>query len=171
MLGIFRSLLRRVEYIIYQSEGILQHLRNNPAQQTTTNLKRRIGINLTQPRSTIPINQIIQPKQLKPNPPPSPNQSPITNSMTNIPRNPSNFGNNIPIKIKRSIIQTIFIHIPIGQLIRRFIFVIIRHILLYCIVCQMHTLWYPLQCKFLWCSTDITLLIHVKFKNLTHLNT
>lgn len=49
-LCVFWGFLWRKEDVHHQSEGILQQLGNDPAEQTTTDLEGWISIDLTQPR-------------------------------------------------------------------------------------------------------------------------
>lgn len=170
MLRIFWSLSGRQKDIVDQPKGVLQHLGDDPTQQTAAYLQRRVGVYLTKPWFPPRIHQIVQPEQLKTNPAAISNQSIVAHCTAYVPSDPLDFGQNLAIEIESGVVEAVLIEIVIGEFVGRLELVIVGHVLLNGIICQMDTLGYLFGCEFLRGSANITLLVHVKLQGLVHLH-
>jgi hypothetical protein len=171
VLSIFRGLLRRQHNIDHQSESILNELRNDPAQQTTTNFKRRVSVHLTQPRLTRLIHQKIQTKYLKINPLSCTDQSCISNCVANVPCYLLHLGQDLIIEVESCMVETVLIKLTVRKFVSRLKFVIIWQIFLHCVIGEVYSLRNLLGCELLRSCANVALLIPIKFETSTHLHT
>ena len=171
ILSIFRGLPRRQQYINHQSESIFNELRNDPAQQTTTNFKRRVSVHLTQPRLTCLIHQKIQTKYLKIDSLSRTDQPCISNCVTNISCYLFHLRQDLIIEVESCMVETVLIKFTVRKLVSRLKFIIIWQVLLYCIVSEMNSLRNFFGCELLRSCANVALLIPIKFETSTHLHT
>ena len=136
-LGRLWGFLGRQEDIEDQTEGIFEEFRNYAAKKSAANLKRRVCIDLTQPRFSKLVHQEIQTIDLKIQSFASPDYPRISNGMCDIPCHLLHFGQYFLVKVESGLIEAVLIELTIGKLIGRLEAIIIGHVLLHGIVGEM----------------------------------
>lgn len=143
------------------SKGIIQHLRDYVGKYTAVYFNARVGINFYKPTITVLIDHNINTEDLK---------IVLSSMRINEWKRCMNYIGAYLLQLWKNMIKKpflwiyfnhILIQLLIWQLIRFLIFTILRKILLNSIVSQMNSRLIIIQWIWIWCSSNVSLLIKV----------